>query len=291
LYRSVSDIRDMTEIDEDTLRRLAELARSPDIPIAERSTDDIARALGITRMTLYRRAGSRRNIVERLAELGIDATGEPLVRERVIEATGALLRERPLAEVTLEAIAERARCSLPAIYGQFGGRQGVLMATFERHSPLPVVERLVASGELDAGADLREEVRALYVAIFDQVAPRWPVLRAFVAEVLRDPESEVGALFREWYLPRALETIMPTLRRHLDRGAFRPLPPLLIAQEFIGPMLLHLASRAIMRDSFGIEPPARDTSIDALTDMFCRAVAAEPAPAASFNTETENEHA
>lgn len=269
----------MTEIDEDTLRRLAELARATETPIAERSMDDIARALGITRMTLYRRAGSRRNIVERLGELGIDATGEPLARERVIDATGELLRVRPLAEVTLEAIAERARCSLPAIYGQFGGRQGVLRATFERFSPLPAVERLVESGRLTAEPDLRSEVRALYGAIFDQVAPRWPVLRAFVAEVLRDPESEVGALFREWYLPRALETIMPTLRRHLERGDFRPLPPLLIAQEFIGPMLLHVASRALLRDAFGVEPPDRDTTIDTFADMFCRAVAAEPAPA------------
>ncbi len=265
----------MSEIELDTLKQLADLAGASDTPIAERSMDDIARALGITRMTLYRRAGSRQNIVERLAEIGIDATGEPLARERVIEATGELLRERVLADVTLEAIAERARCSLPAIYNQFGGRQGVLRATFERHSPLPAIAHLVESGRLEAEPDLRSEVRALYAAVFDQVVPGWPVLRSFIAEVLRDPFSEVGALFRDWYVPRMLETIMPTLQRHLARGDLRPVPPLLIAQEFIGPILLHVASRAVIQEVFGAEPTDRDTTIETLTDMFCRAAATD----------------
>lgn len=271
----------MTAIDQDTLHRLADLARTGDTPLADRSMDDIARALGITRMTLYRRAGSRQNIVERLAELGIDTSGEPGTRERVIEATGDLLRERPLAELTLEVVAERARCSLPAIYAQFGNRQGVLKATFERYSPLPVVERLMTSGEVSPDTSLRHDVRAIYGAVFDQVAPRWPVLRAFIAEVLRDPGSDVGSLFREWYLPRVTEIIAPTLRRHAERGALRPLPTLLIAQEFVGPLMLHVATRAFLQDYIGLEPPDRDTTIDTLTDMFCRAVAADPTEGAT----------
>jgi AcrR family transcriptional regulator len=281
----------MTNIDTEVLQRLADLARSGETPIGSRSMDEIAAALGMTRMTLYRKAGTRQNIVARLGELGIDAAGEPQVRDRVIEATAELLRERSLAEVTLEAVAARASCSLPAIYNQFGGRHGVLKAVFERYSPLPTVERLVATGEIGSVSNLRREVRTIYGAVFDQVTSGWPVLRAFVAEVLRDPGSEVGDLFREWYLPRALETITPTLRRHIEHGSFRPVPPLLIGQAFVGPMLLHIASRGLLRDSFGIDPPDRDSTVDTLTDLFCRAVAAEPAPAASFNTETENEHA
>jgi AcrR family transcriptional regulator len=257
------------------ITRLSVIAERSERPIASMSMDEIAGALGMTRMTLYRRAGSRQQILAALEARGVDVSSEPMVRERVIHATAKLLRERPLAEITLEAIAERASCSLPAIYTQLGGRQGVLRATFERYSPLPGVERLVASGELDIDDDLRCEARSLYGVVFDQVTEGWPVLRAFVAEVLRDPGSEVGCLFREWYLPRVAGIIAPMLERHAARGAFRPLPTLLIAQAFAGPLVLHIASRGLLKESFGIEPPDRDTTIDALADMFCRAVARE----------------
>ena len=229
-------------------------------------------------MTLYRKAGSREAIVAALAQEGIDLRRAPLVRERVVSAVAELLQERPLAEITLEAVAARASCSLPAIYDQFGGRQGVLKAVFEQYSPLPSVERLVATGGLSTEPDLRHDVRALYGAVFDQVVPRWPVLRGFIAEVLRDPGSEVGQLFREWYVPRALATVRPMLDRHMARGAFRHIPPVLIVQAFVGPMLLHVASRRLLPEEFGIEPPDRDTTIETFTDIFCRAVGANRDP-------------
>ncbi len=264
------------EIDPDLADQLTRLASTTDRPIKSMSMEQIAGQLGMTRMTLYRKAGSRTEILAALAARGVDVQREPAVRDRVIAATAELLRERPLAEVTLEVIAERASCSLPSIYSQLGGRQGVLRATFERYSPLPAVERLVASGELDADGDLRREARSLYGVIFDQVTDGWPVLRAFVAEVMRDPGSEVGRLFREWYLPRVVGVIAPTLQRHAARGSFRPLPTLLIAQAFVGPMVLHIASRGLLKESFGIDPPERDTTLDAMADMFCRAVEAHP---------------
>jgi AcrR family transcriptional regulator len=265
-------------VDQGLIDQLRELAERSSEPIATMSMEQIAAQLGMTRMTLYRRAGSRREIVDALAAAGIDVQREPQVRERVIEAVAALLRDRPIGDITLEAIAEEARCSLPAIYDQFGNRQGVLRATFERYSPLVTVERLVSGGAMSGEPDLERDVRQLYGAIFDQVAPRWPILRAFVAEVLRDPESEVGQLFQEWYAPRAMEAMMPVLIRHIEHGSFRPLPAPLIAQMFVGPFMMHIATRNRLMVALGGNVPDRDATIDAFTGMFCRAVMADPHP-------------
>lgn len=266
-------------MDRDLFDRIRELAIESPEPIGTMSMEQIASELGMTRVTLYRRAGSRKDIVEALEAAGIRAQGEPLVRERVIQAVAELLRERSVADLTLEVVAERAGCSLPAIYNQFGGRQGVLKAAFERYSPLVQVEQLVAEHRLTGDAALERDVRLLYGTIFDQVAPRWPMLRAFVAEVMRDPDSEVGMLFREWYLPRALEAIMPWVIRHVDAGSLRPIPIPLIVQEFVGPFMMHIATRNQLLAAYGSNIPDRDATIDTFTGMFCRAVAAERAAA------------
>lgn len=260
----------------DLLKHLRELAEESPEDIVQMSMDQIARRLGMTRMTLYRKAGSREAIVAALASEGVDLRREPAVRERVVAAVAELLRERPIAEVTLEMVAERANCSLPAIYDQFGGRQGVLRAAFERYSPLVQVERLVAERNLGEEPDLTRDARLLYGTIFDQVAPRWPMLRAFVAEVMRDPDSEVGQLFRQWYVPRAMEAMMPWVTRHLERGSFRPLPVPIIVQAFVGPFMMHIATRGGLTQAFGGGVPDRDATIEHFAGMFCRAVGATP---------------
>src|SRR5680860_543720 len=129
------------------LARLRDLAGSSATPLAAMSMNEIASALGMTRMTLYRKAGTRDQIVTALQGIGIDARRQPDVHERVVTATTALLRDRPIVELTLDLIASEAGCSVPAIHARFGGRQGVLIAVIERHSPLFTMKQL-ASTEL-----------------------------------------------------------------------------------------------------------------------------------------------
>ena len=262
-------------IDPQTLDALKTLARTSALPFGQMSMDQIAEALGMTRMTLYRKAGSRQRIVDALIEEGIDVRGEPQVRERVIAATVDLLRHRPISELTLDLVAERAGCSLPAIHARFGGRQGVLKSVFEQHSPLIPVEQLVSGDVIGQSSDLWHDVRMLYGTVFDLVTREWPLLRAFLAEVLRDPDSEVGSLFREWYVPRATGAIVPIFQRHLDQGTIRPLPLPLIVQMFVAPLGLHVSTRDYVTELLHVDLPDRERTVSLLTDMFCRAVAPE----------------
>ncbi|HYH12098.1 MAG TPA: TetR family transcriptional regulator, partial [Thermomicrobiales bacterium] len=220
-------------MDRTLLKTIADLAKTNPVPLAELSMDDLASRLGVTRMTLYRRAGTRQEILAALEEMGIDTRERPDVFERVVLATAALLRERPLADLTLETIAGEAGCSLPALYARFGGRQGVLRAVIERYSPLLPVRNVVAS-EVDESTSLRHDVRLLYGTVFEKMRGEALVMRSLVAELLRDPESEVAEAFREWYLPQLTSVLIPIFTRHMEGGSMRRLPIPIAVQTFIG---------------------------------------------------------
>ncbi len=263
---------------EELLDQLVAMSATAPVPLAEMSMEDIARRLGMTRMTLYRRAGTRDDIVAALRARGIDARRQPDVHERVIEATARLLREQPIALLTLEHIADAANCSLPAIYARFGNRDGVLRAVIERHSPLlPMLETIAINLE-SPSVDLRRDIRSLYATLFRQVEREWRVIRSFLAELLRDPDSEVGQAVRDWYVPQVRDALVPLFQRHIDQGTMRPLPMPIVVPMFAAPMGAHVGIRGYieLETEFPLTDP--QTTIDIFTDMFCRAVGAdEPA--------------
>ena len=260
--------------DKSLLDRIAKVVEMSSVPLAEMSMDELASLLGMTRMTLYRRAGTRQDIMAALERMGIDTRARPDVHERVVVATAALLRERPIAEITLERIAEEAGCSLPALYARFSGRQGVLRAVIERYSPLLPVREVAASGIGDT-TSLRNDVRLLYGTVINKLQGETKVMRSLLAELLRDPGSDVAQAIRDWYIPQLTSVLIPIFARHMERGTMRPLPIPVVVQMFIGPMVLHIGTRAFVINQMEIELPDAEATVDLFTDLFCRAVGAD----------------
>jgi AcrR family transcriptional regulator len=276
-------------IDRDLFDQLRHLVATSPEPVASLSMEQIASRLGMTRMTLYRKAGSRQDIVDALRAVGIDARRQPDVYERAVEATARLLREQPIADVTLERIAGAAGCSLPSLYARFGNREGILKAVIERYSPLIPVREAIASEVTREPADLRHDVRLLYGTVLPRVLQEWPIIRSLLAEVLRDPGSDVGRAFREWYLPQVTAVLIPMFTRHIERGAIRPIPIPILVQMLIGPMGLHGATRPVLVNEFGFDLPNLDDTVELFTDMFCRAVGTEgDAPVSDSDRDPEH---
>lgn len=263
------------EMDRQLLEQLSQLAAASPVPLADLSMEEMASALGMTRMTLYRKAGTRAQIVQALGEHGIDARRQPDVFDRVVVATATLLRERPIADMTLETIASHADCSLPALYARFGGREGVLKAVIERHSPLHPMKRVITTEMESETPDLRHDVKLLYRTVFTTLSREWPVVRSFLAELLRNPQSEVGHAVRDWYVPQASVTLLPLIEKHMEQGTMRRLPVPIVVQWLAAPMGLHVASRGFITNETELELPDIDTTIDLFTEMFCRAVGTE----------------
>jgi TetR/AcrR family transcriptional repressor of mexJK operon len=92
-------------------------------------------------------------------------------RQAILDAAGALFRERGLAATTMEAVAERAAVSKMTVYGHFPDKPALLAAAFERNinemrlADLPPrgdlassLEELVAFGQRLVGYLLRPEI-------------------------------------------------------------------------------------------------------------------------------------
>ena len=245
-----------------------DLAAKRGVAVADLSVDEIGRAVGVSRMTLYRRIGSRAALHNAIRGRGIDPGDRPNVRTRAVEAAAEIIREGGIAALTLEAVAERAKCSLPALHSQLGGRQGLLMALFERYSPLPEVEHVLAADP----ETLLDGIRAIYGAIYDAAIAEPALVRAMIGEELRAPHSEIGRFLTTWYLPRVFGTAGAWIQRQIARGHVRPLPLPILLQLLAAPFGLHVLTHQFVTRDLGFELPPREEAIEIFAAAYCRAV-------------------
>jgi len=138
---------DERAISQDIVDTVIGLAAERGVAVADVTIDDISRAVGVSRMTLYRRIGSRAALHAAVRRGGIDPGDRPPVRTRAVDAAAAIIREGGIAALTLEAVAERAACSLPALHSQLGGALGIavlgsIVNDRYRAGMAPVLDRL-----------------------------------------------------------------------------------------------------------------------------------------------------
>ena len=262
----------MNEIADEIIEAAVAVAREDGRDVADVGLAEIARRAGISRATLYRRIGSRRALDEAVRASGIDPGGRPAVRERAVEAAAAIVREHGFGALTLETVAAAADCSVPALHAQLGGREGLLAALFERFSPLPTVERIVAGPP----RTLEEGVRAVYAAVFDAAAAEPRLIQALLADAVARPEGPGRRYLTGTYLPRVVGSLGRWLAGEVAAGRVRPLPPALLLQLLAGPMALHATTRDLLAGLTGLTPPPREEVIETLTAAYCRAVAVPP---------------
>jgi AcrR family transcriptional regulator len=236
----------------------------------------IAREAGISRSTLIRRlGGSRTALDEAVRATGIDPGGQAPVRTRALDAAALLISTSGLASATLEAIADQAHCSANGLYAVFGGRDELLRAVFERHSPLLDIEDFF---ETEQGDDLRHTVREFYGLIARTLNREPRVAPALLAEALARPDSPAIQNLLQQNAPRLLATIGAWLTVEMHAGRIRDLPLPLLIQQLLAPVVIHMLLRPAMPQLPGIEVPNLDMTCDTFTDAFVRA-AATAAPA------------
>lgn len=236
----------------------------------------IAATAGISRSTLLRRlGGSRAALDEAVRESGVDPGGRPPVRERAIEAAALLVAERGLAGVTLDAVADRADCSLPSLHTVFEGRDGLLAAVFERHSALPGLEALAAAPP----ERLEDTVRALHAVFVAAFAHEPRIVPAVFADLLGRPDGPAARVLAV-NLPRTIAGLDRLLLPHVRSGRLRPLPTPMLIQLLLGPLLNHVLMRPVLEPAAGVELPSTDEAVEIFVEAYLRAVALPEAGAA-----------
>ncbi|KJK59424.1 TetR/AcrR family transcriptional regulator [Saccharothrix sp. ST-888] len=229
----------------------------------------IAAAAGISRSTLLRRlGGSRAALDEAVRQAGVDPGGRPPVRDRAIDAAARLVSERGLGGVTLDAVAERAECSLPSLHTVFDGRDGLLAAVFELHGPLPDVEALAA----DPPERLEDTVRALHRSFVASFSREPRIVPAVLGDLLSRPDGPAARMMAANF-PRLLDGLNRLLLPHIEAGRLRPLPLPVLMQLLLGPMAMHLLVRPVLAPALGPALPSVEETAELFTESYLRAVA------------------
>jgi AcrR family transcriptional regulator len=262
------------EIDPAVVNATIALARESQRDIAEISLDEIARYFGVSRMTLYRRIGSRQQLEAAVRAAGVEPGGRPSVRDRAPLAAAEIIREAGITGLTLDAVAVRAGCSISALHDQFAGRDGLLRAVFDRYHPLPRIERLLANPP----ADFCETVHQILAVVYDTVTAEPALLRALLAEALARPDSPTVHHLAQEFVPRAMGSLIEWLGKQIAAGHCRPWPLPVLAQALLAPMIVHATTRDLLLPVAGGWLPARAEAIECFSQAFCAAVAL-PAPA------------
>jgi len=260
------------DIDDKLIDQIVDIATARGVPVAELSTDELADALGISRSTLYRRIGTRQVLNAAMRAAGVDTGERPKAPERVIEAAAALIREGGLPAMTMESVASRANVALPTIFALFGNRTGLLAQVFERHGPVPRIAHHLRDLEYGDVDGFQACIRGAYGELWDVLMAEHGLIAAMVLELLNDPDGDVRRFVEQHYLPQVFNRLLPWLARQAANGIVRDLPPLILGQQFVAPMVMHLATRPLVQSARVAPLPERDAACAIFADLYCAAV-------------------
>ncbi|MGH3954047.1 MAG: TetR/AcrR family transcriptional regulator [Mycobacterium sp.] len=237
--------------------------------VADVAVAAIAAQAGISRSTLLRRlGGSRAALDDAVREAGVDPGGQRPVRMRAVDAAATLISESGLTATTLESVAARAECSVFSLHAAFGGRDGLMRAVFERHSPILDFQEFFDQPH----GDLHATVRAFYKVMAHALSREPRVAPAFFAETFARPNSPATQSLVGHAVPRMLEVVGRWLTRQIQDGYVRDLPVLLLAQQLLAPLLFHSFTRPAAQKALVTALPDIDTVCDVFADTFVRAV-------------------
>ncbi|ORV41012.1 TetR/AcrR family transcriptional regulator [Mycobacterium conspicuum] len=260
-----------SELVEAALRAAEKLAKDvADVPVVA-----IAAEAGMSRSTLLRRlGGSRAALDAAVRAAGVDPGGQPPVRTRALDAAAALISELGLTATTLEAVATRAECSVYSLHTVFGGRDELMRAVFERHSPILEIEDFL---DLPRG-DLRETVRSFYRVLVQALGREPRVAPAIFAEAFSRPSSPAVQSFFGYTGPRVFGVLGRWFDDEIRAGRIRDMPTPLLFQQLVGPVMIHTFMRPVTDGIPELHFDDIDTVCEVFADNFIRAVATHASP-------------
>ena len=266
---------DVSAIGDDLVQAALRAAEVLGKDVADVPVIAIAREAGISRSTLIRRlGGSRAALDDAVRAAGVDPGGQAPVRIRALDAAATLISTTGLSSATLEAVAAQAQCSVNSLHLVFGGRDELVRAVFERHSPLLDIEEFFTT---DHG-DLATTVRQFYGLVARSLSREPRVAPALLAEAFARPNSPTVQNLLQHNAPRLLSSIGAWLDAEVRANTIRDIPSPLLTQQLMSPIVMHLLVRPAMPHIPGVELPDVDTTCDTFADAFLRAAATPPTP-------------
>lgn len=223
-------------------RRLRAL-EGPGFPVTR-----LARPAGMSRATLYRRLAADGALAAEVERIRREGARSP--REELVRAASALLAEKGLAGLTMDAVAERAGFSTATLYRCFADRDGLVREVVRASlSAEPLRRALALEGPL-------EEVLVRFVeAGLARLRDSPHLLRMF----LLGDQEDLRELRRLRRAEERLSTaLVELLERPEHRARLRELSPQRLAAALMGQLL---GALVFQRAHEWAEPPDARTIV------------------------------
>ena len=180
-------------------------------------------------------------------------------RNQLVDVALELFSERGIEAVRISDIAEKAGVAQGLLYHYFSGKEALLAAIAERHSPLPLVRELLT--ELP-DQPARETLTSLATRVYALLQERRPLVRLVARDVIWQPASREVAL---WVRETAFGFIARYLESRVEAGELRPLDGMVVAQTFASAVFLP-----------GIVGLPFDPNVTGAIDIILRGIAVDP---------------
>jgi AcrR family transcriptional regulator len=179
--------------------------------------------------------------------------------EAILAATLQLLKEKPLREITIEAIARKAGVGKMTIYKWWPSKTYVALDAFKK----TINRMIVAPDTGDTERDLAELLRS---SMSSYSTATGQIFGQFLAESQTDPEFAV--LFRDRFMKPRREATREILNRAVKRGEIDPkLDQETIIDMIFGPMVFRLMAG---------HGPLNKTAADAIISILLRGIGCKP---------------
>ena len=207
------------------------------------SLDEVARAAGVSRATVYRLFGSRDGLLRAL-----DLEPEPGGRQRALAAAREVVGRAGLGRLSMDEVAAAAGISRASLYRLFPGKPALFRALVETYSPL---ETIAATLERMRDRPPEEVVPEIARRACLVLSGRIGVVRTLVFEVTSASEETAEAA--RYVLLPVLVALAGYLAEQMAAGRLRPMHPLLALQSLVGPLLVHLITRNLAERMLAVD--------------------------------------
>lgn len=225
------------------------------------SLHDVASAAGVSRATVYRLFGSRDGLLQAL-----DLEPDPDARQRAMAAAVELVGRDGLARLSMDEVAAAAGVSRASLYRLFPGKAALFRELLVVFSPLEAIAQTL---ERMWDRPPEEVVPEVARAAARTMAGRVGIVRTLVFEATSQSEEAAEAI--RYVTTRALATMIRYLVAQMAAGRLRTLHPLLAVQSLVGPILVHLITRAVAEREIGFAIPIEDVAVT-LAEQWLRAM-------------------
>jgi AcrR family transcriptional regulator len=237
--------RETPNVHERVLRAAATLFERGQVP----SIAEIVEAAGVSRTTFYREFASREEL---LRELSLEP--EPETRTRLLEAALELLSRDGLAALSMDEVADRAGVSRATLYRLFPGKQALFEKVFRAYSPFEQIAETVGQFFDDPPEEVMRRVAIHFAALYRK---RQGVFRTLAFE-LTGMQNATEVISAAEVAERALASLIRYLHGQMELGRLRRTDPVLALQAFLGSLFMHVTTRPLTEERFGVRIPLDD---------------------------------